>query len=147
MLYFVSTPIGNLKDISYRAVEVLSSADVIACEDTRTSLKLLNRYDIKKRLVAYHKFNEKTECEKIIAMIEEGLNVAVISDAGTPLVSDPGNALAEELHARGIPYTVVPGATAFTSALVLSGLDSDRFSFIGFLPEKRTRRKNCLRLI
>ena len=91
MLYFVSTPIGNLKDISYRAVEVLSSADVIACEDTRTSLKLLNRYDIKKRLVAYHKFNEKTECEKIIAMIEEGLNVAVISDAGTPLVSDPGN--------------------------------------------------------
>ena len=144
MLYFVSTPIGNLKDISYRAVEVLSSADVIACEDTRTSLKLLNRYDIKKRLVAYHKFNEKTECEKIIAMIEEGLNVAVISDAGTPLVSDPGNALAEELHARGIPYTVVPGATAFTSALVLSGLDSDRFSFIGFLPEKKNEAEKLL---
>ena len=144
MLYFVSTPIGNLKDISYRAVEVLSSVDVIACEDTRTSLKLLNRYDIKKRLVAYHKFNEKTECEKIIAMIEDGLNVAVISDAGTPLVSDPGNALAKELHARGIPYTVVPGATAFTSALLLSGLDSDRFSFIGFLPEKKNEAEKLL---
>lgn len=144
MLYFVSTPIGNLKDISYRAVEVLSSVDVIACEDTRTSLKLLNRYDIKKRLVAYHKFNEKTECEKIIAMIEDGLNVAVISDAGTPLVSDPGNALAKELHARGIAYTVVPGATAFTSALLLSGLDSDRFSFIGFLPEKKNEAEKLL---
>ena len=144
MLYFVSTPIGNLKDISYRAVEVLSSVDVIACEDTRTSHKLLNRYDIKKRLVAYHKFNEKTECEKIIAMIEDGLNVAVISDAGTPLVSDPGNALAKELHARGIAYTVVPGATAFTSALLLSGLDSDRFSFIGFLPEKKNEAEKLL---
>ena len=144
MLYFVSTPIGNLKDISYRAIEVLSSVDVIACEDTRTSLKLLNRYDIKKRLVAYHKFNEKTECEKIIAMIEDGLNVAVISDAGTPLVSDPGNALAKELHARGIAYTVVPGATAFTSALLLSGLDSDRFSFIGFLPEKKNEAEKLL---
>ena len=144
MLYFVSTPIGNLKDISYRAVETLSSVDVIACEDTRTSLKLLNRYDIKKRLVAYHKFNEQTECEKIISMLEEGLNVAVISDAGTPLVSDPGNVLAKELHARGISYTVVPGATAFTSALLLSGMNSDRFSFIGFLPEKKNDAEKLL---
>lgn len=144
MLYFVSTPIGNLKDISYRAIETLNAADVIACEDTRTTLKLLNRYDIKKRLIAYHKFNEKSECEKIIAMAEEGLNVAVVSDAGTPLVSDPGNELSRELTRRGIKYTVVPGATAFTSALVLSGLDADRFSFIGFLPEKKSEAEKLL---
>ncbi len=144
MLYFVSTPIGNLKDISYRAVEVLSSVDVIACEDTRTSLKLLNRYEIKKKLVAYHKFNEKEECEKLIAMLNDGLNVAVISDAGTPLVSDPGNLLSEELTERHIPYTVVPGATAFTSALVLSGLSTSAFSFIGFLPEKKKDAEKLL---
>ena len=95
MLYFVATPIGNLQDMSLRAIETLKSVDVIACEDTRTSLKLLNKYDIKKRLVAYHKFNEKSECEKIIAMLGEGLDVAVISDAGMPLVSDPGNVLTE----------------------------------------------------
>lgn len=144
MLYFVSTPIGNLKDISFRAIEVLSDADVIACEDTRTSLKLLNRYDIKKKLVAYHKFNEKEECEKIIAMLGEGLNVAVISDAGTPLVSDPGNVLTEELTNRGIPYTVIPGATAFTSALVLSGLPTSAFSFIGFIPDKKKDAEKLL---
>lgn len=137
MLYFVATPIGNLQDMSLRAIETLKSVDVIACEDTRTSLKLLNKYDIKKRLVAYHKFNEKSECEKIIAMLGEGLDVAVISDAGMPLVSDPGNVLTEELSLKGIPYTVVPGATAFASALVLSGLSTDRFSFVGFLPEKK----------
>ena len=129
MLYFVATPIGNLQDMSLRAIETLKSVDVIACEDTRTSLKLLNKYDIKKRLVAYHKFNEKSECEKIIAMLGEGLDVAVISDAG--------NVLTEELSLKGIPYTVVPGATAFASALVLSGLSTDRFSFVGFLPEKK----------
>ena len=137
MLYFVSTPIGNLKDISFRAIEVLMSVDVIACEDTRTSLKLLNHYKIKKKLVAYHKFNEKEECEKLIDMLSDGLNVAVISDAGTPLISDPGNILSDELTKKQIPYTVIPGATAFTSALVLSGLSTSFFSFIGFLPERK----------
>lgn len=137
MLYLVSTPIGNLKDLSQRAVEVLSSVDVIACEDTRTSLKLLNAYGIKKRLVAYHKFNEKEESGKIIALLRDGLDVALITDAGTPLVSDPGNVLTRELIEEGLEFTTVPGATAFTSALLLSGMDSSRFSFVGFLPEKK----------
>ena len=144
MLYFVSTPIGNLKDISYRAIEVLQSADVIACEDTRTSLKLLNAYDIKKRLIAYHKFNEKEESGKIIDLLKQGLNVAVITDAGTPLVSDPGWVLTEELIKADVEFTCVPGATAFTPALILSGMDASRFSFIGFLPEKKKDAEKLL---
>lgn len=144
MLYFVSTPIGNLKDISFRAIEVLNSVDVIACEDTRTSLKLLNAYNIKKRLIAYHKFNEKEESAKIIDLLKSGQSVALITDAGTPLVSDPGNILTRELIAAGIEFTAVPGATAFTPALILSGMDASRFSFIGFLPEKKKDAEKLL---
>ena len=136
MLYFVSTPIGNLGDMTFRAVEVLRFVDYIACEDTRHSLPLLNKYEIKKPLVSYQKFNERECSEKIIALLKEGKSVAVISDAGTPLLSDPGAVLARELINSGEPFTAVPGANAVLPALVLSGLDSSRFAFVGFLPEK-----------
>lgn len=144
MLYIVATPIGNLKDITYRAVEILSSVDVIACEDTRHSLKLLSAYGIKKPLVAYHKFNEREESEKIKEMLLEGKNVALISDAGMPVISDPGNLLINVLNENCLEYTVIPGATAFATALVLSGFNPSRFTFIGFLPEKSSERKKLL---
>lgn len=144
MLYFVATPIGNLKDITLRAIEVLNSVDEIACEDTRHSLKLLNHYEIKKPLFSYHKFNEKQSAEKIIAKLKEGKNIAVISDAGMPVISDPGNVLTEMLKNEGLEFTVVPGACAFVSALVLSGLDASRFCFLGFLPEKEGERQRFL---
>ena len=144
MFYFVSTPIGNLKDITLRALEVLKEADIIACEDTRTSLKLLNHYEIKKPLVAYHKFNEKAAAEKLIEEHYAGKNVAIITDAGTPVISDPGNVLTAMLKERDIPYTALPGATAFTPALILSGLMADRFSFVGFLPEKKKEVEQLL---
>ena len=144
MLYFVGTPIGNLKDISLRAIEILKSVDEIACEDTRHSLTLLNAYDIKKPLVAYHKFNEKEAGEKIIRKLKEGKNIAVISDAGMPVISDPGNILVGMLMENGLEYTVIPGASAFVSALILSGLDSSKFCFLGFLPEKNKDRKEFL---
>ncbi|MCD8372684.1 MAG: 16S rRNA (cytidine(1402)-2'-O)-methyltransferase [Clostridia bacterium] len=144
MIYFVATPIGNLKDISLRALEVLREADVIFCEDTRHSLKLLNAYDIKKQLLSCHKFNEKEAAEKIIAAYEGGKQVAVISDAGMPVISDPGNVVCKTLSERGIPYTVIPGANAFLSALVLSAMPADRFAFLGFLPDKQGERRRLL---
>ena len=137
MLYLVSTPVGNLKDMSLRALEVLKDVDIIACEDTRTSLKLLNHYEIKKPLVSYHKFNEKVAGEKLLAELNAGKNIALITDAGTPVISDPGNILCKMLVESGVEYTVIPGATAFVPALLLSGMDAARFSFIGFLPEKK----------
>lgn len=144
MLYFVGTPIGNLKDISIRAKEVLLEVDEIACEDTRHSLGLLNAYEIKKPLFSYHKFNEKEVSEKIIEKLKDGKNIAVISDAGMPVISDPGNVLVKALIENGLDFTVIPGATAFVSALILSGLDSDRFCFLGFMPEKNKERKEFL---
>ena len=144
MVYFVATPIGNLKDITLRALEVLRAADVIFCEDTRHSLKLLTAYDIKKPLYSCPKFNEREAAEKIIAAANEGKEVAVISDAGMPVISDPGETVCTLLKERGVAYTVVPGASAFTSALVLSALPSDKFAFIGFLPEKAGEKKILL---
>lgn len=144
MLYFVGTPIGNLKDITLRALETLKSADVIACEDTRRSLALLNAYGIKKPLVSYHKFNERESGMKIAERLERGENVAIISDAGMPVISDPGGALIELLIERGLEFTVIPGPSAFVSALVLGGLDASRFVFAGFLPEKEKDRKRLL---
>lgn len=137
MLYFVATPIGNLKDITLRALEVLKNVDYIACEDTRHSLTLLNAYNIKKPLFSYHKFNEVSACEKIVDLLKEGKEIAVISDAGMPLICDPGATLTKRLIEENLPFTVVPGASAFTSALVLSGIGEGRFFFYGFLPEKR----------
>ncbi len=140
MLYFVGTPIGNLKDISLRALEVLKSVDEIACEDTRHSLGLLNAYEIKKPLFSYHKFNEREAGEKIIEKLKSGKSIAVITDAGMPVISDPGNILTQMLVENGLEFTVIPGACAFVSALVLSGLDSSRFCFLGFLPQKQSER-------
>lgn len=144
MVYFVSTPIGNLKDITLRALDTLKEADVIFCEDTRHSLKLLNAYDIKKPLFACHKFNERQSAERIISEAQSGKNVAIISDAGMPVISDPGNIVCAELKKAGVEYTIVPGANAFLSALVLSALPADRFAFLGFLPDKEGERRRLL---
>lgn len=144
MLYLVATPIGNLKDITYRAVEVLKQVDEIACEDTRHSLTLLSAYGISKPLFSYHKFNENQSGEKLIQKLKEGKNVALITDAGMPVISDPGNILVNMLIENGLEYTVVPGACACVSALALSGLDASRFTFVGFLPQKQSDRKELL---
>ena len=144
MIYFVATPIGNLKDITLRALETLRSVDEIYCEDTRHTIKLLNAYDIKKPLIACHKFNEKEAAERIIASAKEGREIAVVSDAGMPVISDPGNVVCTALTEAGLQYTVIPGANAFLSALILSALPADRFAFIGFLPDKEKDRKAVL---
>ena len=144
MLYFVSTPIGNLEDISLRAINVLKSVDIIACEDTRHSKILLDHYDIKAKTIAYHKFNEQNSADGIIALLKEGKNVAVISDAGMPVISDPGNILAVKLIENDIKFTVVPGANAGLTALILSGFDATKFAFFGFLSEKNKELKNQL---
>lgn len=144
MVSFVATPIGNLKDITLRALETLKEADVIFCEDTRHTIKLLNAYEIKKPLHACHKFNEKEAAEKILEASRRGEKVAVVSDAGTPVVSDPGNVVCKILREAGESYTLIPGACAFVAALVLSALPADRFAFIGFLPDKASEKKAVL---
>ncbi len=144
MVSFVATPIGNLKDITLRALETLKEADVIFCEDTRHTLKLLNAYEIKKPLFACHKFNETEAGARILEASREGKRVAVVSDAGTPVVSDPGNIVCKMLREAGEPYTVIPGACAFVSALVLSALDCDKFAFLGFLPDKKGEKYKLL---
>lgn len=144
MLYFVSTPIGNLEDISYRAVNVLRSCDIIACEDTRHSKILLDHYQIKAKTIAYHKFNEQNSADGIIELLNQGKNVAVISDAGMPVISDPGNILAKKLIDNDIKFTIIPGANAGLSALVLSGFDATKFAFFGFLSEKNKELKSQL---
>lgn len=144
MLYFVATPIGNLADITFRAIEILNSVDLIACEDTRHSLSLLNHYNIKKPLLSCHKFNERESAEKICAQLSQGKNVAVISDAGTPVISDPGNILSQILIEKGFEFTVIPGACAFVPALILSGFNCSSFTFIGFLPEKKAEAEKLL---
>ena len=143
MIYFCATPIGNIEDISLRAIETLKSVDIIACEDTRVSLKLLNKYDIKKKLISYHKFNEAQVSEEIIKLAREN-DLAIISDAGMPVISDPGEVLIKKLIEEEIEFTVVPGANAGLSALLLSGLDSEHFLFYGFLEQKASARKKEL---
>lgn len=144
MIEFVATPIGNLKDITLRALEALKSADVIFCEDTRHTIKLLSAFDIKKPLRACHKFNEHEAAQEIIALSQEGKHVCIVSDAGMPVVSDPGNTVARDLRAAGEAFTILPGANAALSALVLSALDASRFTFIGFLPDKAGERRRLL---
>lgn len=143
MIYFCATPIGNIEDISIRAIETLKSVDIIACEDTRVSLKLLNKYGIKKKLISYHKFNEAQVSEEIIKLAREN-DIAIISDAGMPVISDPGEVLIKKLIEEEIEFTVVPGANAGLSALLLSGLDSEHFLFYGFLEQKASARKKEL---
>jgi 16S rRNA (cytidine1402-2'-O)-methyltransferase len=143
VLYFVSTPIGNLEDISLRALDILKSCDLIFCEDTRRSLILLDRYGIQKKLLSYHKFNEKKSLDGILADLEAGMNVALISDAGTPCINDPGHILVAACVEKKIPFTLIPGPCSPIQALVLSGLDTTHFQFIGFLP--KSGLKNVLR--
>ena len=143
-LYLVGTPIGNLGDISLRALETLKNVDVIACEDTRHSLKLLNYYEIKKPLFACHKFNERESVDKIFRLLGEGKDVALITDAGMPAISDPGAILVNELIEKGCKITVIPGATAVASAMALSGICQPVFTFIGFLPSKNKDRESLL---
>ena len=140
-LYLVPTPIGNLKDITLRAIETLQEADVIAAEDTRQTLKLLNHFEIKKSLISYHKFNEQNKSDKIIELLMEGKNVALVSDAGTPGISDPGSVIVQRCIEKNIEFEVLPGATAITTALVYSGLDTTKFLFRGFLPRENKERK------
>ena len=139
-LYLVPTPIGNLKDITLRALEVLKSVDEIAAEDTRTSLKLLNHFDIKKSLFSYHKHNEQGKSLDIINKLKSGINIALITDAGTPGISDPGSVIVERCIEEEIEFEVLPGATAITTALVYSGLDTTKFMFRGFLPRESKDR-------
>ncbi len=138
MLYLISTPIGNLKDITYRAVETLSSSDYILCEDTTHSLPLLKAYHIQKPLYSYHKFNEATQIEKIVEDLKKGLNISLISDAGTPGICDPGQRLVLRCMEENLSYTVLPGPCAVIAALTLSGCGEERFQFIGFLPKKES---------
>ena len=133
-LYIVSTPIGNLDDITFRALEVLKNSDIILCEDTRRSLKLLNHFKIRKKLISYHKFNEKKKLQKIIEHFKEGKILSLISDAGTPLISDPGKLLVNQCLTNKIRVTPIPGVSSITSALSVSGF-KDQFLFYGFLPK------------
>lgn len=143
-LYMVPTPIGNLKDITLRALDVLKEVDIIAAEDTRQTLKLLNHFDIKKTLISYHKHNEQSKGNEIINMLKEGKNIAVVTDAGTPGISDPGEIVCRKCIEEGINIEVLPGATAFTTALIYSGLDTSRFLFRGFIPRETKDKKILL---
>jgi 16S rRNA (cytidine1402-2'-O)-methyltransferase len=133
-LYIVSTPIGNLNDITLRALEVLKNSDIILCEDTRRSLKLLNHFNIKKKLISYHKFNERKKLDNIIEYLNEGKILSLISDAGTPTLSDPGQLLIKECITKKIEIFPIPGASSITAAMSISGFDN-RFIFYGFLPK------------
>ena len=142
-LYIVSTPIGNLDDITLRSLDILKKSDIILCEDTRRSLKLLNHYKIKKKLFPYHKFNEKKELNKIMKYLNEGKILSLISDAGTPLLSDPGKLLVKECIKDQINIYPVPGPSSITAAMSISGFD-DKFIFYGFLPKKEKELNNEL---
>lgn len=139
-IYLVPTPIGNLKDITLRALEVLENCDLVAAEDTRQSLKLLNHFNIKKPLVSYHKYNEGVKAEELIRRAREGQNIAVVSDAGSPGISDPGEVIVKRCIEENVEFEVLPGATAIITGLVYSGLDTTKFLFRGFLPRENKER-------
>jgi 16S rRNA (cytidine1402-2'-O)-methyltransferase len=143
-LYLVATPIGNLEDMTFRAIRTLREVDLIAAEDTRQTRKLLTHFEIQNRLVSHHDHNEQASARELVRMLEEGQNIALVSDAGMPAISDPGSALVEAAVAHGIPVVPIPGANAALSALVISGLPTDRFLFLGFPPRER---KNLNRLL
>lgn len=143
-LYLVPTPIGNLEDMTFRAIQVLKSADLIIAEDTRTSGKLLKHFQIETPIKAYHSFNEHQSTPYWIGQLSQGVNIAMISDAGTPGISDPGYLLVHACHEAKINITCLPGATAFVPALVSSGLPTDKFYFEGFLPHKKGRQTRLL---
>lgn len=143
-LYICATPIGNLEDITLRVLTVLSKVDLIACEDTRVSAKLLSHYDIHTKTTAYHEHNRRVKGEKLILLLQEGKDIALISDAGMPIISDPGEDLVKRCALEGIPVTVLPGASAGITALALSGLSARRYVFEGFLPKQGKERKEIL---
>ena len=143
-LYLVATPIGNLEDITLRAIRVLKEVDLIAAEDTRNSLKLLNHFEIKKPLISYHRHNEDIRVDNLIEKLKQGENIAVISDAGTPGISDPGEVIAKEAINNGIEVIPIPGACAAINALIASGLNTTEFTFYGFLPLNKKLRKEKL---
>jgi 16S rRNA (cytidine1402-2'-O)-methyltransferase len=146
-LYVVATPIGNLEDISLRALRTLKEADVIACEDTRQTIKLLSHFDIQKKLVSYHEHNEITRAPELVIELEQGAKVALVSDAGTPSISDPGHRLVSLCLRHGIEVVPVPGASAFVAALAASGMAIEEFTFVGFLPARPTERRKALRAL
>jgi 16S rRNA (cytidine1402-2'-O)-methyltransferase len=143
-LYLVATPIGNLRDVSLRALDTLAGAGAIACEDTRVTAKLLARHGISRPLIAYHDHNAERVRPRLLERLQAGEAIALVSDAGSPLIADPGFKLVRETVARGIPVTAVPGPSAAVAALQLSGLPADRFFFAGFLPAKPTARRKSL---
>ena len=141
-LYIVATPIGNLEDITYRAIKVLKNVDIIAAEDTRHSLKLLNHLEISKPLISYHRHNEDNKTDVLINKLLSGENIAVITDAGTPAISDPGEEVVKQAIANDIEIIPIPGACALINALICSGMSTKEFSFYGFLPLNKKLRKN-----
>ena len=145
ILYIVSTPIGNLKDITFRAIDILNGVDAILCEDTRTSGVLLNHYQIKKPLISYHEFNKLDQENRILNLLTEGKNLALISDAGTPGISDPGFEIIQKVIEKGYFVVSIPGPSAILAALVSSGLIIQPFTFLGFLPRKQSEMKDLLK--
>src|SRR5690606_24550999 len=144
ILYVIATPIGNLEDISQRAVRLLNQVDLIAAEDTRHSGNLLRHLGIHCPMISLHEHNEQQQVERVLAELEQGRSVALISDAGTPLVSDPGYRMVQAAHARGVPVSPVPGPSSVIAALSVAGLPTDRFAFEGFLPAKQAARQKAL---
>lgn len=144
ILYVVATPIGNLEDITLRALRILKEVDYILCEDKRVTLKLLNKYGIKKRLINYHKFNENERLEYITRLLKEGKNIALVSDAGTPLIWDPGSKLISFLRKDNLNIVSVPGPSALTSVLSICPLDTSEFLFLGFLPPEKSKRNKII---
>ena len=143
-LYVVATPIGNIGDISLRALQVLALADAVACEDTRNTAQLLSRYGMVKPLIAAHQHNEREVAEKLVVRLQAGERIALVSDAGTPGISDPGARIVDAVRAAGLRVTALPGASAAVTALSASGLLHDRFHFVGFLPAKPKQRETAL---
>ena len=143
-LFIVATPIGNLEDITQRALRVLGEVDLIACEDTRHTRGLLNRFGIKAKTISYHEHNERERAEELCKLLEAGSNIAIVSDAGTPLISDPGFRIVRAAIEQGIQVIPIPGPAAFVSALIASGLPADQFFFNGFLPARTTARRAML---
>src|SRR5205085_2150891 len=145
MLYIVATPIGNLEDITLRALRILREVDLIACEDTRHTRKLLTHYEISTPTISYHEHNERERTDELIAKMNQGLNIALVSDAGTPLISDPGFRLVTEAILNNIAVVPIPGAVALITALEASGLPVSDFFFVGFLPAKLSARRERLK--